>query len=302
MQITLKAHAKLNLDLRVIGRRPDGYHELRTVFQTIALHDTLVVEHAPRAPFSLAGDASRMPLGDENLAWKAAEAIWRAMGRTGPPKGARITIRKRIPSQAGLGGGSSDAAAALTGLNTLWGDRIEPDALMALAASLGADVPFFLVGGTALGLGRGDDVYPLMDVPTRNVVIVRPAFGVATRDAYAWLSDRRGKPRAAGTIATDGRAGFLADASLRNDFEQAVEARHPGIRQIRQRLVALGATVARLSGSGSAVFGLFDTSAEANRAAGRLARPNWTVLATRTRRRGPRERQFLSLAAARASK
>ena len=137
---------------------------------------------------------------------------------------------------------------------------------MALAASLGADVPFFLVGGTALGLGRGDEVYPLMDVPRRNVVIVRPGFGVATRDAYAWLSERRGKRRATGTIGADGRVGLLSDASLRNDFEQVVEARHPAIRQIRQRLVALGATVARLSGSGSAVFGLFDTPAEANRA------------------------------------
>ncbi len=299
MRMTLKAHAKLNLDLRVIGRRPDGYHELRTVFQTIALHDTVIVEHAPRAPLSLAGDGSRMPLDDENLAWKAAVALWRAMGRTGPPKGARITIRKRIPSEAGLGGGSSDAAAALSALNTLWGDPLAPAALMALAASLGADVPFFLVGGTALGLGRGDDVYPLIDLPTRNVVIVRPEFGVATRDAYAWLSERRSRRRATETTATGRGVGLLGDASLGNDFEQAVEARHPTIRQLRQRLVALGATAARLSGSGSAVFGLFDTSNVAAQAAARLARPNWTVLATRTRRRGPRERRFLSVAAAR---
>ena len=132
-----------------------------------------------------------MPLGEDNLAWKAAAALWHAMGRTGPPMGARITIRKRIPAQAGLGGGSSDAAATLAGLHRLWRKPIAPRALVSLAATLGADVPFFLVGGAALGLGRGDEIYPLIDRPTQDVVIVRPSFGISTRDAYAWLADAR---------------------------------------------------------------------------------------------------------------
>ena len=288
MRLTLKAHAKLNLDLRVLGPRPDGYHELRTIFQTIALHDTIVVEAAPRKAFSLAGDASLMPLGEENLAWKAAAALWRATGRTGVPTGARVAIRKRIPAQAGLGGGSSDAAATLLGLNRLWRTPLGPKALLSLAATLGSDVPFFLIGGTALGLERGDDVYPLIDLPLRDVVIVRPAFGVATMDAYAWLSEARS------TRATNqpGRSdGFV------NDFEAVVEKRYPEVRQIREGLLGMGATLARLSGSGSAVFGIFDTTARARRAAAKIRRPDWTVVHTRTVGRAPKQRDFARVVA-----
>ena len=195
MRIVLKAHAKLNLDLRVLDRREDGYHELRTIFQTIALHDTVVIEETPRQRFSLVGDGSTMPLDASNLAWKAAAALWKALGRKGEPAGVRLTIRKRIPSQAGLGGGSSDAAAALIGLQRVWRASLRAPDLLSLAATLGADVPFFLVGGTALGLARGDDLYPLIDLPPRDVVIVRPSFGVSTRDAYAWLSASRSPRR-----------------------------------------------------------------------------------------------------------
>jgi 4-diphosphocytidyl-2-C-methyl-D-erythritol kinase len=283
MRLVLKANAKVNLDLRVLERRADGYHDLRTIFQAIALHDTIVIESTPRRPFSLAGDASLMPLGEENLAWKAAAVLWRAIGRSGVPTGARVTIRKRIPAQAGLGGGSSDAAATLLGLHRVWRAPLVATELASLAATLGADVPFFLVGGTALGLGRGDDVFPLIDVAVREVVIVRPAFGVATTDAYAWLAEARSRSaqRAAG------RSGGLV-----NDFEAVVEARHPEIRRIRERLRELGATVTRLSGSGSAVFGLFDTAARARRAAAEIGRPDWTVVHTRTALRTPKQREF----------
>jgi 4-diphosphocytidyl-2-C-methyl-D-erythritol kinase len=292
MRLTLRAHAKLNLDLRVGGRRADGYHELRTIFQTVALHDTLVIESTPRKPFTIAGDASAMPLGEDNLAWRAAAALWHAIGRAGLPIGARITIRKRIPAQAGLGGGSSDAAATLAGLNRLWREPIAPLALVSLAATLGGDVPFFLVGGTALGLGRGDEIYPLIDLPSHDVVIVRPSFGVSTKDAYAWLADARSTPPGNGVaLAERSYDGFA------NDFERVVEAHHPEIQEIRQRLQRLGAKTARMSGSGSAVFGLFATTAGARRAEIKLRRPEWTVIRTRTSRRQPKQREFAAIIA-----
>jgi 4-diphosphocytidyl-2-C-methyl-D-erythritol kinase len=288
MRIVLKAHAKLNLDLRVLGRREDGYHELRTIFQAIALHDTLVIESTPRRAFTLHGDASAMPLDEQNLAWKAAAALWAAIGRTGSPVGVRVTVRKRIPTQAGLGGGSSDAAATLQGLHRLWRARLNARELLSLATTLGADVPYFLVGGTALGLARGDDVYPLIDLPVRDIVIVQPDFGIATRDAYDWLAAGRAGASASSVDRSDG---------FTNDFEAVVEKQHPEIRQIRERLLQLGASVARMSGSGSAVFGLFDTPARARRAAAALRRSHWAVMQTRTARRTVNQRDFAGILA-----
>jgi 4-diphosphocytidyl-2-C-methyl-D-erythritol kinase len=288
MRIVLKAHAKLNLDLRVLGRREDGYHELRTIFQAIALHDTLVIESTPRRAFTLHGDASAMPLDEQNLAWKAAAALWAAIGRTGSPVGVRVTVRKRIPTQAGLGGGSSDAAATLQGLDRLWRARLNARELLSLATTLGADVPYFLVGGTALGLARGDDVYPLIDLPVRDIVIVQPDFGIATRDAYDWLAAGRAGASASSVDRSDG---------FTNDFEAVVEKQHPEIRQIRERLLQLGASVARMSGSGSAVFGLFDTPARARRAAAALRRSHWAVMQTRTARRTVNQRDFAGILA-----
>jgi len=288
MRIILRAYAKLNLDLRVGGRRSDGYHEVRTVFQAIRLHDTLVVESTPRKAFSLVGDASVMPPGEENLAWKAAAILWQAVGRQGAPRGARVTIRKRIPTRAGLGGGSSDAAATLIGLSQLWRVRLAPKALLSLAATLGADVPFFLIGGSALGLSRGDEVHPLIDRPLRHVVIVRPEFGIVTKDAYEWLAEARAKAPLDYLFT----AGPRSRDEFGNDFESVVEARHPEVRQIRERLVALGATLARLSGSGSAVFGIFDTATRARRAVTNLRRPDWKVWQTTTVRRAQKQRDF----------
>ena len=293
MRLTLKAHAKLNLDLRVGRRRADGYHELRTIFQTIALHDTLVIESMPRKPVAVAGDASAMPLGEDNLAWKAAAALWHAMGRTGPPMGARITIRKRIPTQAGLGGGSSDAAATLAGLHRLWRKPIAPRALVSLAATLGADVPFFLVGGAALGLGRGDEIYPLID---------RPHARRGHRAAVVRRLDE-GRLRLAGRCAIDTsrtRRAVRRGAVQRRVCATTSSAWSKRITQrfgeIRQRLLRSGCEhVARMSGSGSAVFGLFDTGVRARRAEAQLRRPEWTVVRTRTIRRPPKQREFAAI-------
>ena len=281
--LTLSAHAKINLDLRVLGVRPDGYHDLRTVFQSLALHDTLTF--TPRkGPFALECDDPALPTDRRNLIWKAASLLWRTMGsrRGESPRDMTVTLRKRVPAQAGLGSGSSDAAIALLGCAHVWGLEVDPPTLNRLAATIGADVPFFLVGGTALGLGRGDDIYPLVDLPRTDVVIIRPKFGVATVEAYGWYDHEPKRP-----VREAGRRSLPAEwpewaASLRNDLEPAVTRHHPTIARIKHALLDAGAVFAAMSGSGSAVFGLFDRTDAARRTAIDLARPGWHIVTTRT--------------------
>jgi 4-diphosphocytidyl-2-C-methyl-D-erythritol kinase len=275
MRLTLRASAKINLDLRVGARRPDGYHELHTILQTIDLHDTVTVE-SRRGPWALEGDPAVMPLDHTNLVWRAAAALWRAAGKSGEPHGVRVRVTKRIPAQAGLGGGSSDAAAAMVGLSRAWRLRLSPREIISVAATVGSDVPFFLIGGTALGLGRGEHVYPLVNRPRRHVVLVLPRFGVSTADAYGWLADQRDQDTGPWTLDPDG---------CRNDLEAPVERRHPAIGAIRRRLTKAGAELARMSGSGSAVFGLFSAQRAASAAAAGLARDGHRVVLTRTRPR-----------------
>ena len=158
-----RAHAKVNLDLRIFGTRADGYHELRTVFQSIELHDMLTCTARP-GPFVLKSRSTAIPLDQSNLVWRAAAVLWTALGRGGDPTDTVVTLEKNIPTEAGLGGGSADAAAALLVLARLWGG-VPVTLLREVAAGIGADVSFFLSGGTALGLGRGEEIYPLVDLP-----------------------------------------------------------------------------------------------------------------------------------------
>ncbi len=189
--VIVRAYAKINLDLRVLGMRPDGFHELRTVFQSVSLHDTVAC--IPReGPFAIECSAAGVPLDRSNLIWRAAEALWRALRRSGPICDVGVRLEKRIPLQAGLGGGSADAAAALVGLARTWNVPLRPAQLTDVAATLGADVPFFLAGGTALGLGRGDEVYPLADLPRHWIVVLVPGFGVSTSEAYRLVRCRAG--------------------------------------------------------------------------------------------------------------
>ena len=266
--IARRAFAKINLDLRVLGVRPDGYHELRTTFQSIALADALTFTPI-RGPFRIVCDDPACPTDSRNLVWRAAELVWKAGRRRGVPRDVVVTIAKRIPMQGGLGGGSSDAAAALVALASIWRVRLPRVRLRRLAAAIGADVPYFLEGGTALGRARGDRLARLADRPPAWVVVVVPRFGVSTSEAFGWWDERVGR----------GGQGRLA-----NDLQSAVARRHPVVLRLVAALERAGALQASLSGSGSAVFGLFRRKAAADRAARTLRRsaPRSTVLITRT--------------------
>jgi len=261
--LRVRALAKINLTLQVLGTRPDGYHNLRTTFQSIALGDVLTFKAA--GDFRIECGDPACPADRTNLVWRAAEALWRAAGRVGEPPGVHVRIRKRIPVQAGLGGGSSDAAAALRACASIW--RLRKTVVRNVAPTLGADVPFFLEGGTVLGVERGDLLFPLVDRPASWVVIVLPDFGVSTKDAYGWFDE-------------GAASGALREAS--NDLEAAVARHHPEIGLIVRDLGRAGAVRAALSGSGSAVFGLFGHRRAAHEAAARLARRRRRVLVTRT--------------------
>jgi 4-diphosphocytidyl-2-C-methyl-D-erythritol kinase len=272
--VRLPAFAKINLCLRVLGKRPDGYHELRTIFQTISLHDDLRMELtrspglelALRRGSEISEEEAAGLQGPANLVRRALEALRRELGIR---QGVRVELTKRIPIGRGLGGGSSDAAAALIGFLRLIRRSLPGAELAEIAASLGADVPFFLVGGRALGVGRGDEVYPLPGEARRTVLVVSPRdIRVSTRKAYGWISRRLTKRGTASKLS-----GFRAlcwssqEASLSNDFETAVFRRHPRLGRIKRELVRRGAVGAALAGSGSAVFGVFRSPAQARRAA-----------------------------------
>jgi 4-diphosphocytidyl-2-C-methyl-D-erythritol kinase len=288
--LVVRAHAKVNLDLRVLGSRPDGYHELRTVFQTIELHDVLVCAAHP-GPFTLKCRTAAVPLDETNLVWLAAAGLWKALGRAGKPRDAVITIKKTIPVSAGLGGGSSDAAAALQALAKLWGGAALT-LLREVASGIGADVPFFLSGGTALGLGRGEEIYPLVDLPPHWVVVVRPAFGVSTAEAYSWYDDDRAaglrEPRELQILPVPWPT---RAAQMINDLEPPVLRRHPEIADLKSMLKDAGAVAAAMSGSGSAVFGLFRSRAAAAKAVRPLCRGGARALLTRTLTRAEHERR-----------
>lgn len=294
LRFTVRAHAKVNLDLRVFGTRADGFHELRTVFQSIDLHDTLTCGAHP-GPFVIKSRAS-IPLDASNLVWKAGAALWKALGHPGEPRDTVVAIEKVIPLQAGLGGGSTDAAAALLAFARLWGGA-PVTLLREVAAGIGSDVPFFLSGGTALGLGRGEELYPLVDLPVHWVVIVQPAFGVSTAEAYGWYDEDRAEglkePRELQVLPVPwpSRA-----AQMVNDLEPPVVRRHPEITEIKMALKDGGAVASSMSGSGSAVFGLFRTRAAAARMLAPLARGGARTFLTRTLTRAEYERRSRAVA------
>jgi len=269
-EIRIPAFAKVNLRLDILGKRPDTYHELRTIFQTISLHDELKLRSSKASGIRLTIQGNE-PLSLEpvrkNLVYAAVDALRRELGVR---SGVEIDLRKKIPPGRGLGGGSSDAAAALLGYLRLTRRTIPVPRLTEIAASLGADVPFFLFGGRALGIGRGDEIYPLPDVPKLALLVVSPHdIHVPTPDAYRWLK----APALTKNRATHKLWEFCAlcwsaqGSGLSNDFEGPVFRRHPRLAQIKRALLQRGAAEASLAGSGSAVFGVFPSPALARRAA-----------------------------------
>jgi len=285
--VSVRAHAKINLDLRVLGMRPDGFHELRTVFQALSLHDLL--ECIPRpGPFSIECDTAGVPLDRSNLIWKAAQALWRALRREGDVRDMTVRLQKRIPLQAGLGGGSADAAAALLGLARAWGVRLQPSQFTDVAAALGADVPFFLSGGTALGLGRGDEVYPLADLSRHWIVLLIPGFGVSTAEAYGWYDGERDLGRGQAIREPQYVPGPWPSraAQMINDLEAPIARHYPEIEQMKLAVRRAGALAAAMSGSGSTVFGLFQKRRDASTAVERLSGSGWRVVLTESLGRG----------------
>ena len=287
MAVAARAHAKINLDLRVLGTRADGFHELRTVFQAVALHDTVTCLQR-EGPIAIECDTAGVPLDSGNLVWRAADVLWRAIRRTGPPRDVVIRLDKRIPLQAGLGGGSADAAATLLALVRLWRVPVRASQLTDVAATLGADVPFFLAGGTALGLGRGDEVYPLADLPRHWIVLVIPGFGVSSADAYKWYDEERDLARGGAAREPQHVPGPWPSraAQMINDLEAPIARHHPEIDQMKIALRRAGALAAAMSGSGSTVFGLFQRRTDAVSAVTRLSGAGWRVILTESLDRG----------------
>jgi 4-diphosphocytidyl-2-C-methyl-D-erythritol kinase len=268
---TLRSFAKINLDLRVLHKRADGYHELRTVFQTISLADRIEIEYTParRTEITLEADID-IP---GNLVVRAARAVCDTARTTGL---IHFHLHKQIPMGAGLGGGSSNAAAVLLALPALAGKTLDPVVLSQIGAELGSDVPFFLHGGTALGIGRGTELYPLPDAPAMRGVVVCPAVHVSTPEAYRGL--RRALTTEAGDFDTGTFQLFVWCLGEKcrttdwrslpvNDFETSVFRQHPRLLEIKKRLARSGASPAMMSGSGAALFGLFESREAAARAA-----------------------------------
>lgn len=256
--LRVRSLAKINLDLRVLYKRSDGFHELRTIFQTISLADTIEMEYERgRTRIDLESNVN-IP---DNLVVKAAEKVLQSTRTAGR---LRFRLTKRIPLGSGLGGGSSNAASVLLALPILLGKPMPLERLLAMACELGSDVPFFLIGGTAVGLGRGTELYPLADSPARPMLIVTPDIHSSTPRAYRALA-RESEPEMFCPTIKDfqvltwmlarPRANLQPDCN--NDFETVVFREHPQLKSMKGKLVKLGARPALMSGSGSALFGMF---------------------------------------------
>ena len=268
----VEAQAKINLFLRILSREPSGYHQLETLFQRIALADSVVVRTGGGVR-SLDCRGAATGAVEKNLAWRAALAFAAAAGG---PTHFQIEIDKRIPVGGGLGGGSADAAAVLRTLNALAERPLDDAGLTSIAVSLGADVPYLLsTHALALGSGRGEKLFPLGPLAARPVLLTVPPFGVSSGDAFGWYADQKAS-RHSGTRATlpvGRKLEWRMIAALAvNDLESVVAGHHPEIATLRDELRREGAILAQMSGSGSVVFGVFESGTPPGRAFGGGAR------------------------------
>jgi 4-diphosphocytidyl-2-C-methyl-D-erythritol kinase len=270
----------VNLSLEVLGKREDGYHELVTVLQSIDLSDQLILEDAVTAELKTTNE--KLPEDEGNLVWQAVTLLRDAAGIT---RGARITLDKRIPIAAGLGGGSSDAAATLWGLNRLWGLRWSTKRLSELAVLLGMDVPFFLQGGRTLATGRGELLQPLPSVRGLALVLANPSFPLSTREVYGrvpqTLQGDGSRTQALIMALATGNSSSVA-ASLYNNLEPVVESLCPAVSSMKRALVEAGALGAVMSGSGPTVLGVARSYDHARQIRNRVARASWSCWAVRT--------------------
>jgi 4-diphosphocytidyl-2-C-methyl-D-erythritol kinase len=314
MTVTVRSFAKINLGLYIGAARADGYHDLRTVYQTIALHDVIRVSVGRgRGVEILCTNTNRdprVPLDSSNTCYRIAA---RVLDELGVDRKVTIEIDKRLPVQGGMGAASSNAVATMIGLELALKKKLTPGSRLRIAAEIGSDPPLFLVGGTALGVGRGEEVYPLPDLPPMAMVVVTPELGVSTPRAFAdwdelerltrpsasdrlfqvgcvlssWLSSfTSGSPNTGAPAKGWSRAEKLlldlVRTGIENDFEKVVFPQYPELRDIKGALERAGSKYASLSGSGSTLYGLFRSSSEAAKAAGRLRKQGLRAVATRT--------------------
>lgn len=254
MFFTLPSFAKINLGLEVLGKRSDGFHEIFTIFQSIALHDELTFESNDDA-IVLECDDVNVPLDNTNLIVRAANLLKKKFDVSA---GASIKLTKRIPVGGGLGGGSSNAATALIGLAKLWEFDVSADDLQLIAAELGSDIPYFLYGGTAIGRGRGNDIESIDDISLPKMIVVTPNAHVSTKMAFDGLDAPNLTNDASNRNLNVSRLVEIRPGNLKNDFERTVFTAYPEIEEAKKMLTDLGAELALMSGSGASVFGVFD--------------------------------------------
>jgi len=302
MTVTVRSFAKINLGLRIGAARTDGFHELLTVYQTIALHDVIRVSMVRGTGIEIHCDDPRVPKDESNTCYRIVEKAMRALKGRGRVV---IGIEKRLPVQGGLGGASSNAVATLLGLERVIEKALPAEERLRIAAEVGSDLPLFLVGGTVLGIGRGEQVYPLEDLPGTACVVVTPEVGVSTPRAFAEWDRKLTVPGASDRMVELGRglsvwlsnsysgAPFrrgraenplleLVRAGIKNDFEEVVFPEYPELSEAKDALERAGAKYASLSGSGSTLYGLFASKQAARVAVSRLRRQGWMAQATVT--------------------
>ena len=284
ISLTLPSFAKINWSLRVLGKRPNGYHEVLTVLQTVSLSDELTFRLRDDARIHVSCDDRSVPTDETNLVVKAGLALRKRLQSS---TGADVTLTKRIPAQGGLGGASSNAAVALLALNALWNCKLPTDELNLIARDLGSDVPFFLTGGRSIGIGTGTTVKGVHDQPKQHLIIVTPNAKVSTATAYAALNAVSLTTFDVASILSSSLADVLSADSrqlpLCNDFERVIFEIEPEIERVKAALLESGARGALLAGSGSSVFGVFDDEALRNDALGNLkSEAGWRTFSCET--------------------
>ena len=312
MPVQMRSFAKINVGLKIGVRREDGFHELRTVYQTLALHDLIKVDVAHGSGIEIICADPRVPTDESNTCWRVTEQVLKAFK---VKRKIRIAIDKKLPVQGGMGGASSNGVAVMLALEKALKLQLPPSERLRIAAEVGSDLPLFLIGGTVLGLGRGEQVFALDDLPSFHCVVATPAIGVSTPEAFAawdestattaklthpgafdtiklfgdsmyeWLNGSRFSPTGVSAKRWDRAEALLLDlvrTGIENDFERVVFPKYPAIREVKRVLERSGARYASLSGSGATVYGLFDNRQTAAKAAVKLKAAGIQAQATTT--------------------